>query len=212
MSRCMMTGFGLALAGLAISMGCSGKAPRVYPPSISASAAGAAAIEMFDANKDGKLTGEELDKCPGLKAALARVDPGGKGVTAEMIAARIRSWQEMKIGRLPVGCTVFRNGKPLEGAEVKFVPEKFLGLDDNPKWIATGKTDKIGAVSISVPTSGDRFDPPGVPPGFYRIEITKPGLDIPAKYNTQTVLGEEIAFDAPVMREEGKGITLDLKF
>jgi hypothetical protein len=198
------------LAGLlAAGAGCPTRPPRIYPPSIDPSAAGRAAIEMFDSNKDGILSGAELDKCPGLKAALPRVAPAGHGVTAEMIAARIRSWQEMKIGRMPVVCTVLRNGKPLEGAEVKFVPEKFLGGNIQ---VATGKTDKVGAVSISVPTSGDRFDPPGMPPGFYRIEVRKAGLDIPAKYNTATILGEEIAFDAPVIRDEGKGITLDLKF
>ena len=48
------------------------------------------AIEMYDANRDGKLTADELIKCPGLKAAAARLAPDGQGITAEMIAAEIR--------------------------------------------------------------------------------------------------------------------------
>jgi hypothetical protein len=48
MSRCTMIGYVLLLAGLAVSVGCPHTAPRIYPPSISASAAGAAAVEMFD--------------------------------------------------------------------------------------------------------------------------------------------------------------------
>ena len=32
-------------------------------------------------------------------------------------------------------------------------------------------------------------------PGYYRVEITK-GSEIPAKYNTATILGEEISGDA----------------
>ncbi len=207
MSHRMTIGCGLVLAGLlAIGLSCSQHPPRIYLPSINASAAGREAIEMYDANKDGKLTGEELDKCPGLKAAAATLDPGGQGITAEMITARIQVWQNQKVARIPVGCTVLHNGKPLEGAEVKLVPEKFLG--DNMT-VATGKTDPNGMTNPSIPTSGDRYDPPGVQPGFYRVEITKPGLDIPAKYNTETVLGTEVAYGRPVMTE---GLRFDLKF
>ena len=194
MSRCKLIGYGLTLAGLlAVAVGCPSGPPRISPPAINASQAAARAIEMYDANKDGKLSGAELDKCPGLKSAAARLDPNGQGITAEMIAERINAWLSRRTGRMSAFCVVCRNGKPLEGAEVKLVPEKFLGLGDDPKWIATGTTGKIGGVSLSVPTSGQRTDPAGVPPGFYRIEITKPGLDIPAKYNTETVLGVEIA-------------------
>ena len=149
---------------------------------------------MYDTNNDGKLSGEELDKCPGLKAAAARLDPEGKGVTAAMIAARINAWQKMKIGRMTAVFIVFHNGKPLAGANVKLVPEAFF---NGAMQTATGKTAPTGLVGPSIPTSGKRYDPSGVPPGFYRIEITKPGLDIPAKYNTATILGVEVAADAP---------------
>jgi hypothetical protein len=50
--------------------------------------------------------------------------------------------------------------------------------------------------------------PPGVAPGFYRVEITKSGETIPAKYNTDTILGQEAAIDAKGIRE---GIKFDLK-
>ena len=116
MSRCRMIGYGLTMAGLlAVGGGCPYKPPRISPPAINASQAGARAIEMYDANKDGKLSAEELDKCPGLKAAAASLDPDGHGVTADMIAARIKVWQNNKIGRLRVACSVLHNGKPLAG-------------------------------------------------------------------------------------------------
>jgi hypothetical protein len=163
------------------------------------------AIAQFDTNRDGVIQGAELDKCPELKAALDRLDPNGRGaVTAEMIAARIEAWDKSRLGRMFLECSVTHNGKPLEGALVKFVPEAFLGFDD-PRWTASGKTDKDGRARISVPVSGDREDPPGVPPGFYRAEITKPRDKIPAKYNTQTILGQEVAIDA-------KGIEESIKF
>ena len=60
---------------------------------------------------------------------------------------------------------------------------------------ATGKTDQNGMAMLSIPTSGPG-DPPGVAPGFYRVEITKDGEKIPAKYNTETIFGQEVALDA----------------
>lgn len=160
---------------------------------------------MHDADNNGKLSGEELDKCPGLKAALPRLN-GGE-VTADMIAARIRAWQETKAGRLPAACVVYHNGSPLEGAEVKFVPEKFLG-DNMPS--GSAMTDAGGTAQVSMAgVEGTAHDPFGLPPGFYRIEITKPGLDIPAKYNTETVLGAEIALDSGIMQND---IRLNLEF
>ncbi len=157
---------------------------------------------MFDADKDGKLSGKELDKCPGLKAALARVDPSGKGeVTAEMITARIRVWQQMKVGRMAASCRVMHNGQPLAGAEVKFVPEKFLGESIQT---AVGTTNENGYVAPSLPGEAR-----GLPPGFYRIEITKAGLNIPAKYNADTVLGQEVAPDIPTFQSAS---TFNLEF
>ena len=51
--------------------------------------------------------------------------------------------------------------------------------------------------------------PPGVAPGFYRVEITKAGEDIPAKYNTGNGSWTRIAIDAKGIQE---GIKFDLKY
>jgi len=205
MSFRAMTGCMLAI-GLVLSVGCSKGPARLHAPSIDASGAGSQAMEMYDADHDGKISGAELDKCPALKAAIAQIDPSGeKAITAAKITARIKQWQDSKLGRMSMSCTVSRNGKPLANAEVNFVPEKFLG--ENVK-TATGKTDKNGVAMISVPTK-DRSDPPGVAPGFYRVEVTKAGEKIPAKYNTETTLGQEVALDAEGIQ---KGIRFDLKY
>jgi hypothetical protein len=190
-----------------ITVGCSGKPARLLPPPIDALAAGTMAIEMYDTDKDGKISGAELDKCPALKAAMTQIDTtGDKTITAAKITARIKAWQNSKLGRNALSCNVLHNGKPLADADVNFVPEKFLGESMKT---ASGKTDQNGMAMMSVPTSGERDDPPGVPPGLYRVEITKAGENIPAKYNTDTTLGQEQALDAVGVRE---GVKFDLRY
>jgi hypothetical protein len=51
--------------------------------------------------------------------------------------------------------------------------------------------------------------PHGVRPGFYRVEITKPGEKIPAKYNTEAILGQEVVIDAKGIEESPKSASRD---
>jgi hypothetical protein len=95
--------------------------------------------------------------------------------------------------------------QPVGRADVKFVPEKFLG---EAIQTAMGKTDQNGVAMISVSATGPS-DVPGVAPGLYRVEITKAGANIPAKYNTASTLSQEVALDARGIRE---GIRFDLKY
>ena len=185
----------LVLAFLA-GWGCpGGPPPRVQPPSIDAEAAGEAAVKQY--GKNGRIAGEDLDKAPALKASLKQIDQNNDGViTAEEITARIKVWQESKVGRSMLNCRVTRKvgGKqqPLEGATVTFEPEEFLGPNLKP---ATGKTDKHGIAHMTAPPVNPT-DPEGVPPGFYLVKITKEGDQIPAKYNTQTKFGVEVSADS----------------
>ena len=162
---------------------------------------------MFAKNGEDKLSGDELNKCPGLKAGLSRLDPAGTGVvTAHMIAEHIAAWHATNLGRMRISCHVYHNGQPLPGAEVKFVPEPFLGTEIKT---ASGVTNANGVAWISAPQRQPN-DAPGVPPGYYRVEISKPGLAIPAKYNTDTIFGAEVASDARELR--ARGLEFDLKF
>jgi hypothetical protein len=190
------------------SLGDQPRLPRLRPPKIDAEAAGKEAIKLYDTDKDGKISGKELDKCPGLKAAIDNLDPSGKEeITAEKITARIKAWQDSMLARMSLGCRVTHNGEPLKGAEVRFVPESFLGKYLKP---AKGKTDANGIAMLSIPRAvNGRREPPGVAPGFYRVEITKEGEKIPAKYNTKTIFGQEVAMDAKGIQE---GIRFDLKY
>lgn len=204
----------LMMLGLALSsvIGCRLRyIDPVHPRRIDAVAASRAALIEYDTNHDGKIAGKELDKCPGVKAAIDQIDPSGKReATVETIKARIWAWQTSKLGKMFVHCRLLHNGLPLSNAEVKFVPEKFLGPN---VVIATGTSDKNGVAVMSLPKLAATKESPGVPPGFYRIEITKRDANIPARYNKDTILGLEIAIDADwVKRLARKPIEFDLKY
>jgi hypothetical protein len=182
--------FGLPFLAMLLACGCwPGAQPRVYPDKPDARA-GQRAIELYDANKDGFLDATELDKSPGLKAAMDQIDLSKCGkISAADISARIQAWADSKLGRMGVSCVVKHNGRPLDGATVKLVPEPFLG--DNFE-TAEGTTDEHGMARMRVAASSQR----GISPGFYRVEVTKAKEAIPSKYNTETSLGQEVANDA----------------
>ena len=196
--------FRVACLGVVITCGalllggaCTGRPPRAHAPGISPSAA-AAAIKQYDTNNDSMIGGDELEKSPSLKHALPQIDRDGDGaITATELAARIESWQESKLGCVSMSCEVTRGGQPLPGATVKFVPEKFLGDEIQA---GQGVTNEHGMADVSMPRGNS--GPSGLAPGFYSIQITKDGEQIPAKYNTETIYGREVAADAGGSEEE----------
>ncbi len=192
---------GLSLTALA---GCS-SGRRVQVPSLDPQAAGRQALSEYDTNKDGAIAGAELDRCPGLKAGLAVIDRNRDGrVTADEIAARLTQYQEDKVGLTQLFAHVTLNSKPLGGAVVTLVPEKFMGSAVQP---ATGTTDADGYCSFQV----EGAELPGVHCGVFRVEVSKEDSGgretLPARYNAQTTLGEEVGLGSAVMN---RGILLKL--
>ena len=178
---------------LVISGGCSGRAARIVPPSIDPATAGNEAIAEYDSNGNGQIDGQELDKVPSIKSALAGIDKNRDNqVSAEEIADHIKMWQETKIALIGCKLRVTLDGQALKDATVKLIPEKFLGPSVKS---ASGKTDLRGEVELTVDDPGlNTRRIGGVQTGFYRVQITTDGgKSIPAKYNTDTILGEEVA-------------------
>lgn len=191
----------LALAASLLTMplaSCSFGPSRVTQPGINASRAGSQAVETYDKNSDGVISGDELEHAPALKAAMKRLDTNGdKGVSADEITARIKKWQEMRTGLMGFGFTVTLDGRPLEGATVTFEPEPFLG-DEIKLAVATTDTFGTGGPSIPKELRADPSMPPGIQIGLYRVKISKVagGKElIPRKYNEETILGQEAAPD-----------------
>ncbi len=197
--RVVRPGVLVVCLGVLAGWGCSRTPSRIHPPAIDASAAGKLALQQYDKDGDGLIKGQELSKAPALKAAIENLDTNDDGgVSADEITARVKAWQKSNVGKTSLSCTVTYRGGPLQGATVKFVPEKFLGDEIQT---ATGETDQSGVAVLSVPLDPDRpGDVSGVQCGLYRVVITKQNTNIPAKYNTQTILGQEVADDCPQVR------------
>lgn len=163
-------------------------------PDFNAARAGAEAVKQYDTNADGRLDAVELQKCPALLQALDRADADGdKALTAGEIAARIEAWFASGTVIMDWPVYVELDGKPLEGATVVFEPEGFLGAAFKA---CRGVTDKFGHAALR----GADAQFPGLYVGAYRVRISKKigGKEtLPARYNTASELGWEVADDIP---------------
>jgi hypothetical protein len=183
----------LLAALLPLPAGCASR--DVPAPEISAEDAGWQALARYDRNGDGWLDAKELKHCPALQRSLTAFDKNRDGrLTAEEIAERIATYRAAHVGLMGFTCRLTLDGQPLEGATVTFVPEPFLGPAVQP---ATGVSDARGTACLR--TAGAEV--PGVACGLFRIEVSRKNASgqetLPARYNTRTVLGLEVAPDAP---------------
>jgi len=184
----------LGVAAAVVLGGCSGLPDPPDKADLDPAKAGRLAIEEFDANKDGKIDSDEIKKSPGLMESLETMDDDGDGsLTAGEISQRVREWLDGGTNVFTESSTVYLDGEPLEGATITYDPEDFLEPGLQP---TSGVTDATGSAF----PQGQDAKYPGLYPGVYSVRISKvvDGREtIPARYNTETILGKEIGFDAP---------------
>lgn len=177
------------LAAAVLAAGCSGGGGPTGPQ-ISPREAADQALSEFDANKDGALDAKELEACPGLQSGMKQADKNSDGrLTADEILDRLTLFQQQGM-QADVSAEVTLDGRPLAGATVTLVPEKFMGSGVKP---ATATLDEMGTGYFS--TEGAAAQ---IALGYYRVQVSKNAQGretIPAKYNAKTVLGQEIAPD-----------------
>jgi hypothetical protein len=181
--------FLLAVAFVTCVAGCSRGSQAERPqPTYDAAGIAEAALGQYDKNKNGRIEGAELDACPALRAALPAIDKNrDRGLSAGEIKERAERYAAL--GEVPVTVMVTLDGQPLAEATVTFEPEPFMGASLQT---ATATTSQEG-VSGTFQVDGNAFAT--LPPGLYRLRVTKGGTNIPARYNTQTTLGREVISD-----------------
>ena len=190
--------------GLILVTGCGGPA-YLGQPDFDGEAIGRALLEDYDADGDGLLSEAELEKCPSVLEGIKRFDSGGdRQVSPEEIAARVGVWSKGRVAVMRFEPRVLLNGKPLANALVEFVPERAMAEIIKP---ASGVTSRSGYVEIVIAAEDLPPDTPyvGMHMGLYKVKITHPKRKIPARYNTETELGQEVT------RDLGYGVSINLK-
>ena len=195
-------GIPLACLGLVFLAGCSSEPASPPRFQIDPQQAAQEAVKLYDKNGDGALDLKELAASPPLLELLknlkARSHDHPDSLTAADISGRLAEWLAAPAILLPGSATVYLDGKMLEGATVTYEPEPFLG----PSYHChQGQTDVTGAVLLDA----ELKDYPGtIYVGLYRVRISKMmgGKEtIPARYNTETELGREVATNVRDSRE-----------
>lgn len=177
---------GLALLAL-MTGGCTGDLPV---PSFAPDAMSRQALADYDSNQDGFIDETEVQKSPGLRSCFRSLDKDGdRRLSAGEIADRLRLYLESNTALTTPSFELLAADNTFRGATVTLVPETFLAGVVKP---ATGVSDDSGQVTFQV----EGLDVPGVQPGIYRVEVSlkddKGEELLPACYNKQTVLGQEI--------------------
>lgn len=183
-----------AAALVVITAGCSNKPAPVTAPPIVASRAAAEAIRLCDRDGNGAVSPSEAAASPGLAAAFERVDTNHDGsLSAAEITARIADWANHRVGIVTQPVQITWNGKPLDGGRAEFIPEPYLA-----RWLkpASATTLASGICSPSLPPEdlpqGLRT---GMHCGLYTVRITHPTVNVPARYNKESILGIEMRPD-----------------
>jgi hypothetical protein len=177
-----------ALAAILLA-GCIHQTPSISLPSYSASKISSEAIAALDTNHDSFLDGKELEKAPGLKAALERIDADKDSrISVTEIESRINAYEKARVGLRNETYRFTLNGAPLADAHVVFSPEPFFANAIKP---GEGQTRENGSTAARI--EGNHV--PGLTCGMYQVSVSKKDASgkelIPAKYNTQTILGYE---------------------
>ena len=190
----------LAVLFVAVS-GCSRGPARFEAPAVDPVAAGARAIELYDANGDGKLDKEELRQAPAILAKLPAWDvDGNESVDSQEVEKHVAALYKSGTGGTKLNCLILYKGKPLSGATVTLEPEGFLG---EAVQAATGVTDGSGATQLGIPPE---YAPEHlrriktVHYGVFKVRVTHPTISIPEKYNVKTELGYETEPGVPIVR------------
>ncbi len=197
----MLRGNLLLLAGCALSLafvGCGRGPARIDAPDIDPESAADKAIELYDSNNDNSLSEEELAQCPGIRSMVSLYDKDeNKSVDRAEVAQRLGELFKNRVGLTQLRSRVTYRGRPLSDAIIVFEPEPYLGDEVQT---ARGTTDSNGSAQMAI---AEEHLPENVRTmkllqyGTYKVRITHPKIQLPARYNSETTLGYETKMGNP---------------
>jgi hypothetical protein len=160
-------------------------------------------IKEHDRDRNGMLSEEELAAVPPLNNCIKKMDKDGDHIISQAeLEGHFNKVFDSQTGMIGAMCRVTNKGKPVSGALVHFIPADYLQLDHSVMPVASGITSPQGVAQMEI---HPEYIPAGMPklrglvrPGFYLVEITREGANIPAEYNTKTTLGVEVSADTNV--------------
>ena len=184
--------------------GCGGssRGAAVRPPEVDAAASARRALEQYDQDRNGRLSATELQACPAIYQRRERYDSDGDGeISGAELSDYFDKMYAQGAGLVEVTCIVRQNGRPLTGAQVRLIPEEFLGGVVQP---ATALTDARGAATPAIAADHlpDRLrNLRMMQVGIYRVEISHPSLTSPSpkplglEVNSSVADGAAAVFD-----------------
>src|SRR6476620_1653642 len=137
-----------ALVGLLQLFGCNLQPSRIAGVKIDVQHAAERIMAEYDKDHNGSLSQEELAAVPAINANRKWYDADKDGqISQEELRKGLRDIFNPKDGLLSVACEVTRNGQPLTGAVVKFIPMPELDGAIPP---ASGITDTQGSAFLNL--------------------------------------------------------------
>jgi hypothetical protein len=102
-------------------------------------------MQQLDKDGDARVSAEEVKAAPGLAAGAKHIDTDKDGaLTGSELETRFSLYRDLRVGLRSQSFRVTYKGFPLVGAELQFVPETFLEGVIEP---ARGATDDQGVVA-----------------------------------------------------------------
>jgi hypothetical protein len=185
----------LSLAALVGWTGCNGGAAAIPPVKVNFERVVEQLLTDYDVDKNLALSKSELDAHPAVAECLSRCRRDrGDEISADQLERFLQAIFDPRAALVGASCVVRRNGQPLSGAEVRFVP---LPAFEGVLPTGSGVSDSYGAAMITPPREALPEEAPAapglMPPGLYLVEVSHPSVTIPEKYNRNTVLGKEVS-------------------
>jgi hypothetical protein len=176
-------------AALLLGGGCAPQPEPIQLPAIDPEVIARRALEHYDRNRDARLDPDELRASPGLAAAFHDLDADKDGrLSADEIVGRLRRALAAKPSLDSNAVQVLVDNRPLSGATVRFVPDPIMGP---AHWVGEGRTDESGTVTPRMPgfpAAGVFIGYYRVEV----LKPVNGRETVPARYNQQTELGCEV--------------------